>query len=116
MRTMSTSVKEQFPFCIHYPGKDGTKDHVYISVCDDEFPEYITVLRGYAGLGTDEKRRYLPETTCTMEPASLFDEDGGIYTCSNCGKSWQFFADGPKENGWKCCPYCQAIIKEGNQS
>ena len=108
---MTEDIKDPFPFCIHYPGKHGAKDHLYVAVGEDQLPEYVKVSRGYAGLGTEERRSYLPEVTCTMEPASLFDEDGGIYTCSNCGKAWHFLVGGPRENGWKCCPFCTARIE-----
>lgn len=105
---MRTSVKELFPTCVHYPGTRDTKDHAFVMVGDDQLPEYVVVSRGY-----DEKRRYLPETTCTMEPTNLFEEHNGIYVCSNCGKAWQLPYDGPTANGWMCCPHCKATIKEG---
>lgn len=50
--------------------------------------------------------------TCTMKPDGYLDEQYGIYECSNCGESWQFPYDGPKENGWKFCPHCRAEIEE----
>ena len=51
--------------------------------------------------------------TCTVDPEDGWDEDFGVCTCSACGESWQFECDGPRENGWKCCPRCGARIVEG---
>ena len=87
---------------------DHDRQRIYAFKCVDEpWPVAYEVTHG------NETRRYVPEPpTCTIEPHGYYDEQHGMYTCSNCGLQWQFDCDGPKENGWTCCPKCRARIKE----
>lgn len=49
--------------------------------------------------------------TCTIEPANRWEEDFGVYTCSNCGEKWSFECEGPRYHHWTCCPACRAVIE-----
>ena len=46
------------------------------------------------------------------EQHSYFDEDNGVFQCSNCKEELVVISGSPKENGWKYCPYCGCKMDE----
>ena len=76
----------------------------------EEIPDEFCAVRNTNGEPA-EYNFFIPEPpTCTMEPDGWDGEQYGIYKCSSCGELWQFECDGPRENGWTCCPKCKATI------
>lgn len=50
-----------------------------------------------------------PSETCDW----ILDEHYDSWT-TTCGNEFQFFAEGPKENNFKFCPYCGRKLKIGS--
>jgi hypothetical protein len=46
---------------------------------------------------------------CEWTPESQILEDNQTFQ-TDCGQTFQFFAGGPLENGFKFCPYCGNVI------
>ena len=45
-----------------------------------------------------------------MDLSCEWKENENGYFDTECSESFEFTADGPKENGFKFCPYCQGRI------
>lgn len=79
----------------------------------EQTPDEFCAVRFEHGRKIEHTHYVRKPPTCTIEPANRYDEDYGLYTCSNCGELWQLPYGGPRENGWSCCPRCRAIIDYG---
>jgi len=50
--------------------------------------------------------------TCPWRiPDDPWSQDNGQWE-TGCGNAHEFFVDGPKENGYRFCPYCKKPIEE----
>ena len=46
------------------------------------------------------------------EQPSYFDEENGVYRCSNCKEAFVLIDGSPKENGYEYCPHCNCKMDE----
>ena len=46
------------------------------------------------------------------EQPSYFDEENGVFRCSNCKEEFVLISGSPKENGYEYCPHCAAKMDE----
>lgn len=46
------------------------------------------------------------------EQPSYFDEENGVFRCSNCKEEFVLISGSPKENGYEYCPHCGAKMDE----
>lgn len=43
---------------------------------------------------------------------SYFDEDNGVFQCSNCKEEFVLISGSPKENGYNYCPHCGCKMED----
>ena len=46
------------------------------------------------------------------EQPSYFNEENGVYRCSNCKEEFVLIDGNPKENGYEYCPHCGCKMDE----
>ena len=46
------------------------------------------------------------------EQPSYFDEENGVFQCSNCKEEFVLVSGSPKENGYEYCPHCGCKMDE----
>lgn len=49
------------------------------------------------------------------EQPSYFDEENGVFQCSNCKEEFMLISGSPKENEYEYCPHCGCKMDEVTQ-
>ncbi|WP_454969172.1 hypothetical protein [Eubacterium sp.] len=79
---------------LYHAESSSTEQYKIANAINDILPEFCRLVKSEA------------ERHAHWEQPSYFDEENGVFHCSNCKEEFVLISGSPKENGYEYCPHC----------